>query len=134
MCWNQLKQFCFVKFERYRIAVEAFSNQSILVFAVRVCLFFLLPTLFLCNHLLLKHDYPSSSNFYHQGKTTINLIAYFSVTITHVLVQTVNTRGKYQWCHSSSIPTRTRWRLGAIEVLVSHIVWLSHKLHKLSNT
>ena len=57
----------------------------------------LLLTLFLCNHLLLSHDYPSSSNFYHQGKTTITFIAYF----THILVQTINTRGKCQLHHPS---------------------------------
>ena len=82
-----------------------------------VCVF--VRDIFLYNHLLLCHDYPSlSSNFYHQGKTT-NSISYFCVTITDVLVQTFNTRGKYKWRHSSSILTRTRKvALGATEVLV----------------
>ena len=68
------------------------------------------------NHILLCHDYPClSSNFYHQGKTTTNLISYFCVMITDVLVQTFNTRGKYKWRNSSSIPTRTRWRLAPLK-------------------
>ena len=81
---------------------------------VCVCLF--IPDIFQYNHLLLCHNYPSfSSNFYHHGKTTNNSISYFCVTITKVLVKTFNTRGKYKWRHSSSIPTRTRWRLAPLK-------------------
>ena len=58
---------------------------------VAVCL--CVRNIFLYNHLLLCHDYPSlSSNFYQQGKTTTtNSISYFCVMITKVLVQTFNT-------------------------------------------
>ena len=43
------------------------------------------------------------------------LSTYFCVMITQVLVQTFNTRGKYQWHYSSSIPTRTRWHLAPLK-------------------
>ena len=85
-----------------------------------VCVF--VRDIFLYNHLLLCHDYPSlRSNFYHQGKTT-NSISYFCVTITDVLVQTFNNRGKYKWRHSSSIPTRTRWRLAPLKFKFHYII------------
>ena len=42
----------------------------------------MLLTLFLSNHLLLSHDYPSlSSNFWHRGKATTYSIPYICVTI-----------------------------------------------------
>ena len=57
----------------------------------------------------------STSNFYYIEKTTTNSITYFCVTITQVLVQTCTTRGKQQWRYSSSILTRTRWRLAPLK-------------------
>ena len=85
--------------------VKSWIRLYIYIDKVAVCLF--VQNIFLHN---LCHNYPRlSSNFYHQLNTTTNLIAYFYVTITKVLVQTCTTRGKQQWCSSSSIPTRIRW-------------------------
>ena len=73
---------------------EKVEKMHIYIDKMAVCVF--VWNIFLHNHLLMCYNYLSlSSNFYHQGKTT-NLITYFCVMITQVLVQTFNTKGKYQ--------------------------------------